>query len=250
MGSDVAGDDVRQRAGVRRERGMFVRTVVCYAIVCAIFGGIGYWLAREPIAVTNLYFAREPKSPPDLDLQFSALSTDVKQVLVTQDVARISERYPDGRVHNIYYAPKRPDHWGTVEMEFRWDPEFQPAMAILEPNLHLFGQFDKTAAGEIAISSEATGNRWVTLASLGNSEVHVSLGYPGSSEAFLKKIDMTRWVQGSHALRIRYRLKANRLMYHPTPDDPIGLAAAQCLRQSMDGFASRLRLWRNVPDSD
>jgi hypothetical protein len=70
-------------------------------------------------------------------------------------------------------------------------------------------------------------------------------------------VDVSRWVKGSQSLRIRYRVKASRLMYHPTPDDPIGLAAAQCLRQQISKreleqskYAARLRLWKNHPEDN
>ncbi len=224
------------------------RTAIVYAILCASFGVLGYRWSSEPSRVTSLYFVREPTSPADIELLYSNFSTSVSMEPVTQNLAQIRERAPDDQVTTMYWSPKRANEWGSIEIEFQWEPGFDPAFAILDPSLHLFGNFDCTAAGEIAVASEATGNRWVILASIAAGESKHTLQHP---------VDVSRWVRGSQSLRIRYRVKASRLMYHPTPNDPIGFAAAQCLRElpprsgfEGENYAAQLRLWKNQPDED
>lgn len=215
------------------------RTFALYVAVCSAAAWTGYWMTKKPSRVTSLYYVREPKSPPDQVIQHSIASPSSSINIATHDVALIRERAPDDAVHVVYFAPKRPNQWGSVEMEFRWKPELAPEFGILEPSLHLFGIYDKSALGELAVSSEATNQRWVILGSFGGTEDHVNVE---------KGVDVTRWVKGARSLRVRYRLKASRLMYHPTPDDPVGYAGAQCLRQLKDGVATQLRLWRDRPD--
>jgi hypothetical protein len=224
------------------------RTVMVYAILCASFMFLGYRWSSEPSKVTALYYVREPTSPADIELLYSNVSDFGSKKPVTEDIALIRERDPDDHVQVVYWSPKRANEWGSIEIEFEWEPGFDPAFAILDPSLHLFGNFDPTASGEFAVASEATGNRWVTLAVIEAIEDKFTLQHA---------VDVSRWVKGSQSLRIRYRVKASSLMYHPTPDDPIGLAAAQCLRQQINKpeleqskYASRLRLWKSHPDDD
>lgn len=219
--------------------------IAIYAMFGAAFGGAGYRWGRGPNQVTNLYFARGPEDPPDVELSYCLHSASSNIPLVTRNVALIRERTPDDAVQAAYFSPRRPDQWGSVEMEFRWDETLDPSIGILDPNLHLFGDYDQAAVCELALSSDATGNRWVTLVALGPSNSHFSIQH---------SVDVTPWVRGTNSLRIRYRMKASRLMYHPTPNDPIGLAAAQCLRSHSSQISTRLRLWKDStvarPQSD
>jgi hypothetical protein len=225
-------------AGTRKNYGI----AMVYALLCASFMSLGYRCSSESSRVSSLYYVREPKSPADIELLYSNVSDVGSKKPVTKDIALIRERDPDDHVQIVFWSPKRANEWGSIVIEFQWEPGFDPAFAVLDPNLHLFGNFDSTAGGEFAVASQATGNRWVTLASTETIDSKFTLQHA---------IDVSRWVQGSDSLRIRYRVKASRLMYHPTPDDPIGFAAAQCLRQCTNcRYAARLRLWRNQPDFD
>ena len=227
----------RWLGGVTRER--FYRIILTYLAVCTCFALLGYWLAGEPSIVESVYFSREPSTKADQEILFPPLPSSTSPPIVTENVSFIQERDESQEVAITYWAPTRPNVWGMIEMEFVWASDIRPELAILEPSLLLFLDYDPTAEGEFAISSAATGNEWLTL---------VRLNVSNHLDRFNNRIDVTKWVQGSEKLRIRYRLKANRLMYHPTPNDPIGLACAQGLRKHVEeGYASRLRLWRRRP---
>lgn len=227
----------------RLDRNGSTRTVLIYLLVGAVGLAFGYLASQEPSGVTKIYFVQDPSSPPDYEIRYSYSPDPSSASLVTQNVALIRERGDRDEVNAVYWSPKRPDEWGSVEMTFPWSSDSDFAIAILEPSLHLFRDYDATAAGELAIASEATGNRWITLAALGagGKKIKIESG-----------IDVTRWVRGSRSLRVRYRMRASRLMYHPTPNDPIGLAGAQCLRQFdlENGYSSRLRLWKDHPKGE
>jgi hypothetical protein len=238
------GQHARLIASMRKNYGI----AMVYVLLCASFALMGYRFSSESSRVASLYYVREPKSPADIELLYSNVPAPGSKNAVTENIALIRERDPDDQVHIVFWSPKRANEWGSIEIEFQWEPGFNPAFAVLDPNLHLFGNFDSTAGGEFAVASQATGNRWVTLASTETIDSKFTLQHA---------IDVSRWVQGSDSLRIRYRVKASRLMYHPTPDDPIGFAAAQCLRQHLNErdaenckYAARLRLWKNQPDFD
>jgi hypothetical protein len=198
---------------------------------------------RHQSPTESLFSVDELVSAVKAELPWKIASDVSSDNLVTRDVALIRERNERDNVPTVYWSPKRPNEWGSVEIRFEWNTDSNPALAIFEPSLHVFGDYDATAAGELAVSSEATGNRWVDLAALG----------PGRKKFSLQSaIDVTRWVQGSQSIRIRYRVKAGRLMYHPTPNDPIGLATAQCLRQfdPVNGYSARLQFWTSRPNGE
>ncbi len=212
--------------------------VLVYFPIAAVSATIGYWLAAEPNPVTQIYHAEVPSSPPDQELRYSHFLGSSSHSLFTENVALIRERDPEGKVHTMYWAPRRPNEWGSVELYLKWDSRWGSRLAVLQPSLHILSDYDATAKGELAIASEATGNRWVVLGVIGSQSAHY---------VFPSAIDITRWVRGSQSLRIRYRLKATRLMYHPTPNDPIGLAAAQCLREMRGGEEMfRLQIWKDL----
>jgi hypothetical protein len=135
-----------------------------------------------------------------------------------------------------FYCPKDALQWGELVVRWEWDADWVPTLGILEPNLSVVPAFDPAATAEIYVSSEGTEGRWIRLTrlekKLDNSEL-------------TNAIDVTQWVQKGNYLRVKYRLKAEIFMTHPTPDDPIGFAGAQCLRQlKVKPAATRLMLWR------
>jgi hypothetical protein len=109
-------------------------------------------------------------------------------------------------------------------------------VGILDPNVSVMTGFDPAARAELYVASEATGGKWVQLCSLEKKLDRTELQ---------RTIDVTPWVQKGNYLRVKYRLLAKKFMTHPTPDDPIGFAGAQCLRQlKVRPHATRLQLWK------
>lgn len=227
--------EIRQRW---REPGKLriASTLAAYLLVGISCATMAYWLTRRPTRLSGIYFVREPARPADQAFLVSHFVSDERVRCSTRNVAFIRERTVEGNLRTAYWCPMHPGAWGEVEIEYRWEASFQPHLAILEPNLAVATIYDPTAVAEFAIASDATNQQWNTLLRLDDSS---------PDQAFIKAIDISRWVQGCTSLRIRYRLRAEKLMYHPTPNDPIGYAGAQCLRQYYgSSHASRLRLWK------
>jgi hypothetical protein len=185
--------------------------------------------------VSGIYLVREPLQPADREFYDSNFHLEKDSKRSTRNVVLIRERTVEDAPNLAYWCPQRPGTWGEVEVEWHWEPSFQPFLAILEPNLSVATDFDPSAVTEFAIASDVTNQRWKTL---------LRLDATSPDKSLYQAINVSKWVKGCSSLRIRYRMMANKLMYHPTPDDPIGLAGAQCSRQSFGSrYASRLRFW-------
>lgn len=213
-----------------------VSTLAAYLLVGITCAATAYWLTPRSPTVSNIYLVREPTEPADREFLVSNFGPEKSNQFTPKNVVLIRERSVQEKVTTAYWCPKYPGTWGEVEVEYRWEPSFQPQRAILEPVLSVATVFDPTAVAEFAIASDATNQQWETL---------LRLDVSSPDTVFNKAIDVSRWVQGCTSLRIRYRLRAEKLIYHPTPNDPIGYAGAQCLRQHYgSSHASRLRLWK------
>jgi hypothetical protein len=206
----------------------------CTALIGCILGG---WLGSERQATQDLYFAKVPEVPPTISLTESLFDPQSRFIESTSGLQRVSER--DGTTETVslkFYCPNESLGWGELILKWNWDAEWVPATGILEPNMLVVPAFDPSSVAEIYVSSESTGDRWLQLARLEKGLESIELN---------RAIDVTKWVQKGNYLRVKYRLRAEKLMTHPTPDDPIGFAGAQCLRQlKRKPFASRLLLWR------
>ncbi len=217
-----------------------VPTLTAYFLLAITCASLGYWLTPRPPLVSGIYFVREPLQPADREFYDSNFHLTKDSQRSTRNVVLIRERTVEDKPNVVYWCPQRPGTWGEVEIEWRWEPSFQPILAILEPNLSVATDFDPSSIAEFAIASDVTNQRWHTL---------LRLNATTSDKSLNQAIDASKWVKGCTSLRIRYRMMANKLMYHPTPDDPIGLAGAQCLRQGFGSrYASRLRFWAREAD--
>jgi hypothetical protein len=214
---------------------------MAYGLVAITCASLGYWLTPRPSSVSEIYLVRVPTRPADRECFDSNFHTEKDAQRTIRNVVLIRERTVEDKPNIVYWCPQRPGTWGEVEIEWRWEPSFEPDLAILETNVSVATVFDPTAVAEFAIASNVTNQQWHTLLRLDASS---------PDQAFIESIDVSRWVQNCTSIRIRYRMLANKLMYHPTPNDPIGLAGAQCSRQSMGSrHASRLRFWKHESDS-
>lgn len=158
---------------------------------------------RHQSPTESLFSVDELVSAVKAELPWKIASDVSSDNLVTRDVALIRERNERDNVHTVYWSPKRPNEWGSVEIRFEWNTDSNPALAIFEPSLHVFGDYDATAAGELAVSSEATGNRWVDLAALGRPATRSGAGTQLENLRDLLKVVALKKSQSNHAGEIR-----------------------------------------------
>lgn len=210
---------------------------LAWATTILIGCSLGIWLGSNRSSDQNLYFANFPDSPPDITLTESLFDTNSQFIESTQGLQRVSER--DGKTESVslkFYCPSASLQWGELILNWKWDADWTPTTAIFDPNMLVVPAFDPSSTAEIYLASESTGNRWQRIVRLEKGLESIELN---------RSIDVSRWVQKGNYLRVKYRLKASKMMTHPTPDDPIGFAGAQSLRQLKGKpYATRLLLWR------
>ena len=198
---------------------------------------IGVWLGTDRPETQDLYFASPPVDPATVILTESLFDFEPKYIESTDGLQRVSER--DGETESVslkFYCPRESREWGEMVLKWTWDAGLEPRTAVLEPNMLVVPAFDPATTAEIYISSAATRDKWIRLLRLEKGLESIELN---------RAIDVSAWVRQGDYLRVKYRLKASKLMTHPTPDDPIGFAGAQCLRQLRNKpSATRLLLWK------
>jgi hypothetical protein len=206
----------------------------------------GYFWRSNQYSVSPIYFLKPPEVAADVVFVESLLGKDIgldgidgfHGVLRNAVVITEQGRQGGGQT-NCYICPQSANRWGELELKWEWDRSLQPALGILDLNMHVFPQFDPTAVAEMYLASEETKGRWVQMVTLSENTHDRNLFEP---------IDATPWVKNSSYLKVLYRLKANRLIYHPTPNTPIGFAGAQCLRHAEHApEATKLSLWKELP---
>ena len=206
-------------------------------LTLAVGAIVGTWLAWPKVTLSDLYFATPPEEPAALTLTENLFAESTPFIESTSKLQRVSER--DGETEAVstkFYCPKEAREWGELIVRWEWQADWKPRLGILDPNVAIITAFDPATQAELYVASEVTGDRWVQLCQLEKKLERTELN---------RAIDVTDWVQRGNYLRVKYRLKAEKFMTHPTPDDPIGFAGAQCLRQlRAKPHATRLQLWK------
>lgn len=207
----------------------------------------GFLWQSNQYSVSLIYFLKPPDVAADVVFVESFVGKTIGldgidgfHGVLRNAVVITEEGRQGGGQTNFYICPQSANRWGELELTWKWDRTFQPALGILDLNMHVFPQFDSTAIAEMYLASEETKGRWVQL---------VTLSEKTHDRNLFDSIDVTRWVKKSSYLKVLYRLKANRLIYHPTPNTPIGFAGAQCLRHAeYSPEATKLSLWNTLPE--
>lgn len=212
------------------------RTLLRPAIL-AIGAITGFYLAIPSDSLIDLYFAKQPESPATVTLTENLFADSSPFIESTSKLQRVSER--DGETEAVstkFYCPNEALEWGELIVRWEWKNDWIPRVGILDPNVMIMTGFDPATRAELYVASEATSGKWIQLCRLEKKLDRTELQ---------RAIDVTAWVQKGNYLRVKYRLMAEKFMTHPTPDDPIGFAGAQCLRQlRVKPHATRLQLWK------
>lgn len=197
---------------------------------------LGIWFALPPSNLDDIYFATTPTTPASIILSENLFADTPSHIESIRKLQRVSER--DGETETVstrFYCPNESLVWGELIIRWQWEAGWKPSLGVLDPNLAISPEYDAATEAELYIESEVTAGRWVLICRLGKKLDRTELQ---------RSIDVTQWVQKGNHLRVKYRLKAEKFMTHPTPDDPIGFAGAQCLRQlRTKPVATRLQLW-------
>ncbi len=204
-----------------------------YVLTAITFAGIGfmskYWTTAKPNQL------RAAELPPNA-LFDEILGVDVwkephRYVRSKSNIALVTET--QGSVENPrirFWCATQYDRWGVIDYVFPLDSSRRLKSALLEHEVCVFGMLDPTAEAEMWVDADGNGK----FELVGHLQDRVQSRFPSV-------VDVTQWANGRSQLQIRYRLKAGRLLFHPSPNDPIGYAGAQACR-SVEGDGAVLRL--------
>lgn len=206
-------------------------------LTIAVSTALGIWLALPSSNIDDIYFAELPSIPAEISLSENLFADAPRYIESVRKLQRVSER--DGETETVstrFYCPNESLVWGELIVRWEWEADWSPSLGILDPNLGISPEYDAATEAELYVESKSTAGRWILISKLNKKLDRTEIQ---------RSIDVTRWVRNGNYLRVKYRLKAEKFMTHPTPDDPIGFAGAQCLRQlRIKPMATRLQLWK------
>lgn len=245
---DPMPSETLDRERMRSERTSRKRLLPLVYVSTALLALLaGFLWQSNQYSVSLIYFLKPPDVAADVVFVESFVGKTIGldgidgfHGVLRNAVVITEEGRQGGGQTNFYICPQSANRWGELELHWEWDRSMKPALGILALNMHVFPQFDDTAIAEMYLASEETKGRWVQMVTL-SAKTH--------DRNLFDSIDVTRWVKNSSYLKVLYRLKANRLIYHPTPNTPIGFAGAQCLRHAEHSpEATKLSLWNTLPE--
>lgn len=210
------------------------------AAIAFFFGALGYFSNRTSRLVSKITFTTPPTRKPDRLLEVN-LWGDPSSFIYQQDkIALINEKSPNPARLIKFYCPNSPHELSTLVLRFKLEEHMHCNHVFLRLSSAALFSFDPYAKIRVAIASENTRGDFVELAELSKQteENHIP-------ESF----DVTEYVRDSSMLDIRLTAIASKLLYHPTPNDPIGFAGAQLLRQARsENAAATLEFWFTDPN--
>ena len=210
---------------------------IVYALVGAMAVVVGYLSVRQAPILSPIRIAGEvPETKPDAEWLVNLFGESQPYLVNSIGLALITEDSKDTAMNTRFWCPREPDSWGEVVYRFPIDSNMEIKQVVLDVNLCTFPMFDPSTVAELAISTTTKPtDKWRKL---------VVLDGRVSDRVFKDPIDITEWVRGSNIVYIKYRLRARRMQFHPTPNDPVGYAGAQCLRQlKKERCSMAMRVW-------
>lgn len=203
--------------------------------VAGISFGLGYRSVLSPRTASRITLGNRPQGEPDESLTVDLWAEQPAFIENKDTFALVTERSEQELSSVRFLCPRSPNLPSELLLRFPLSEQQPVQAAFLQLTLLASAAYDPLAQLRLWVASPATGNEWLELV-----ELSVATGEDQIPEAF----DITPYVQGAAELRLRMTCLASRLIYHPTPDDPIGYASCQALRQPRyEAFAAKLEIW-------
>lgn len=209
--------------------------VVVLTVIAFSFGALGFFSNRTSHLVSKITFTLPPIRKADRVLEVN-LWGDHSSFIYQQDkIALINEKNPNPARLIKFYCPRSPDELSTLILRFKLEENTHCDHAFLRLSSAAVISFDPYAKIRVAIASEKTRGDFVELAELSKQT---------EENLIPESFDVTEYVRDSSLLDVRLTAIASKLLYHPTPNDPIGYAGAQLLRQARtENPSAALELW-------
>lgn len=211
-------------------------TLALWGGAASLSFGLGYRSVKPAQAVSQITLGNRPQSEPDRSFVVDLWAERPEFIEDKNAFALVTEKHQPERYSVRFLCPRSPNQRSELNLRFPLDKLQSVRSAFIQLTVLASAVYDPMAELHIWVASDATNGRWVELL-----ELSAKTGEDQIPDAF----EVTSYVQGASELRLRISCIASHLMYHPTPDDPIGYAACQALRQARyDSFAAKLELWR------
>jgi hypothetical protein len=211
----------------------YYRTPLLYLGTIVLFGGLGL-VSAMPLNKRNLLKAVELNTEEVADEVFEVdVWQPTRDFLAFEDgMVMVTESQLTGPAIR-YWCRRAYNQWGVVDYDFPLSPLRMVEKVVLEHRTMTFGALDARAEAEIWLPSP----RVERLEQVGHLAGTAIVSFP-------QTLDVTEHASGKSHFRLRYRLRASQLLFHPTPDVPIGYAAAQACRSVQGtGPVLKLHIW-------
>jgi len=208
---------------------------ICWIVVAIISGGVGY-LTMDPSPPTSrISFSGYPKTPADDSLLVDLWNDRLPFIAAREGVALVTEGKLEDRSMVRYFCPRKQYDDGSLLLRFAIDNQRSLRHIFLSLRLAVFFNFDESAEVDVFLKSSQTGGVFLQFAELGART---------EEDVIRESFDITEYARGSDQVEVKIISRASKLLYQPTPNDPIGYAGAQALRQYPDNkWSAKLDLW-------
>jgi hypothetical protein len=217
------------------EKSLMRNATVCWIAVAVISGLVGYFTVDTSPTTSRISFSGYPKTPADQSLLVDLWNDSLPFIVAREGLALVTEgKREDGSMVR-FFCPRKQSEDGFLVLHFPLENQRPLRSVFLNLRLAVFYNFDESAELDIYLKSSATGERFLKFAELGaRTEENV----------IRESFDITEYARGSTQVEVKITARASKLLYNPTPNDPIGYAGAQALRQyPVDKWSARLDLW-------
>lgn len=229
-----------------RPKAPSITRILCYislwsglAILSLI---IGYFSVPPSISTSKITLGVRPATQPNESYRVDLWSESPSYIESKDALVLVTEKNDPARNDIRFFCPRFPNDKCDLELRFPVQHGNRIERAFLRLSLLAATVYDPVVKLNVFVESEATRGSLVDL---------LELSAATGEEQIPREFDILPFVQGSSYLRIRITCIASRLIYHPTPNDPIGYAACQALRQARyENAAASLEIWhRSASDT-
>lgn len=205
-------------------------STILYLSVAFLSFSFGFYSSFPASYQSQLVPTEVPTIPADATLTSDIWLDNQKYLEKAQGLTLVTEEQADSPPIR-YWCPREHLEWGIIDFTFPTDASRNVSRAILRHETLVFGLLDPLAQAEMLIDK---GRGYQLVGQLAS----------GAMLKFPQFIDVTDWINEDGELKIRYRIRAARLIFHPTPNDPVGFAGAQASRSLKGGpEVMELKVW-------
>jgi hypothetical protein len=208
--------------------------ILLYLLLTCFSGWLGLFSISPYVPKSKIVIPLETNYPADHSTTINLWNGQIGYISKTENTVLVRETGSHG-LDCQYYCPRAPNSEAQVILSFPVENSHSIDRALFSVRLHSFFEFDSEARVLLSVASNDYFGDEIVLAEFSSKTEESNI-----SNAF----DVTEYVKSGSNFRIILRGKCRRMLYHPTPNDPIGYAGAQLLRQrENEPWVAKLDIW-------